>query len=103
MAENKQLTLGDMADQYEAEQTFNVADLDRVPLNAPIEIVEAQDKDGKPFSYYALNMNGHKFRVPNGVLADIKTLRQNKPKAKAIKVVKKGTGMQTRYTVLEVE
>lgn len=96
-------TLKEEAQAYEPPQTKNIADLEAVPLGVNIEDREATNKAGKPFSYKVMVLNNEEYRVPNSVLRDIQTVMEEKPELKTIKVVKKGEGLNTEYTVIPLE
>ena len=90
------------AQAYEPKKTKNIADLEAVSLDVPMSKTSGTDKDGKTFEFYVANVAGEEYRVPSSVLEEIQTLLENKPNCKTIKVVKKGTGMNTTYTVVQL-
>ncbi len=95
--------LKETSQAYEPKKTKNIADLEAVSLNVPISKMSGQDNDGKKFEFYVANIASEDYRVPSSVLEAIKTLLENKPEVKTIKVIKKGTGMNTTYSVIELE
>lgn len=95
--------LRETAKAYEPQSTHNVAELEAVSLDAPIEERTAKDKDGKEFSYNVVLVAGDEFRVPATVLKDIKAIMIAKPSLKTVKVIKKGEGFKTQYTVIPLE
>jgi len=103
MEENKMANLRETAQAYVPQQTLNIADLEAVSLDVPMELREGKDSSGKAFSYTVANVAGREYRVPASVLNDIKTILEAKPTLKTVKVVKKGTGMNTEYTVIPLE
>jgi hypothetical protein len=98
-----------MANLYESakafvpQQTLNIADLEAVSLSVDIEQRTGKDQKGKEFSYAVALVAGKEYRVPASVLNDIKTIIEAKPTLKTVKVVKKGQGMNTEYTVIPLE
>ena len=88
---------------YEPKKTKNIADLEAVSLDVEIAKTSGTDKDGKDFEFYVAKIAGEDYRVPSSVFEAIQTLLESKPKVKTIKVVKKGTGMNTSYSVIELE
>ena len=96
-------SLRDEAKAYEPPKTLNIADLEAVSLDQPIEGREGIKKDGTTFKYKVMVIDGEDYRVPNSVLNTLKTLIEEKSKLKTIKVVKKGEGLNTEYTVIELE
>lgn len=95
--------LRDTAKAYEPQKTLTVADLEVLSLDAPIQDRKGKDKEGKPFNYKVAIVGDEEYRVPASVLNDIKTIMETKPNLKTIKVVKKGNGMNTSYTVVAME
>jgi hypothetical protein len=95
--------LRETAKAYEPQSTHNVAELEAVSLEATIEERKAKDKEGKEFSYHVVLVAGEEYRVPATVLKDIKAIMSAKPTLKTIKVIKKGEGMKTQYTVIPLE
>lgn len=93
-------TLKDEAKAYKPQQTKNIADLEVVDINLPIQDREGLDLEGKTFKYKVLIKGDEEYRVPASVLKDIQTIVQAKPNLTTIKVVKKGQGMNTSYTVI---
>lgn len=97
-------TLKDFSKAYEPPKTKNIADMDIVDLGLPIEERTGSNKDdGKEFKYSVIIRNGEEFRVPASVLNSIKTILEAKPSLTKIKVLKKGTGMATEYTVIPMD
>ena len=96
---NNMTSLKEIAKEYIPQQTLNVADLDRVDLSLPMEDRVGQDLDGKEFKYKVIVMNNQEYRVPNTVIEEIQKILKLKPEAKAVKVTKTGTGLNTRYSV----
>ena len=96
-------SLRDEAKAYVPQQTKNIADLEIISLDVPIAERIGKDKDGKDFKYKVAIVLGEEYRVPNSVFNDIKEIMAMKPAVKSIKVVKKGTGMNTSYTVVQME
>ena len=96
-------TLRDSAKAYEPMKTKNIADLEAVSLDAQFEERTGKDKEGKDYSFSVVVVMGQEYRVPDSVLKDIKAIMEAKPSLKTIKVIKKGQGMNTQYTVIPLE
>lgn len=96
-------SLKDISKAYEPKKTKNIADLEAVSLKVPMSKTSGTDKEGKDFEFYVATIAGEDYRVPTSVIEQIQTLLENKPDAKTVKVVKKGTGMNTTYSVIELE
>ena len=95
--------LRETSQAYEPKKTKNIADLEAVSLDVSISKSSGTDKDGKDFEFHVADVAGEDYRVPSSVLEAIQTLLETKPEVKTIKVVKKGTGMNTSYSVIELE
>jgi hypothetical protein len=83
--------------------TKNVADLDKLDLEWAVEHRIGSDKEGKPFEYDVVVKDGEYYRIPSSVMSAIKTILEAKPNQKTVRVVKKGTGMNTEYTVVQMD
>lgn len=90
------------AQAYEPPQTLNIADLGRFPIDMPLHQGEGKDSKGEVFKYKYIIVDGKNYRIPNVVLGNIKTLLEEMPDLKLVRVIKEGTGIQTRYTVIPV-
>jgi hypothetical protein len=88
---------------YEPTKTKNIADLEAVSLDSQFEERTGKDKDGKDYSFSVVVVVGQDYRVPDSVLKDIKAIMEAKPSLKTVKVIKKGQGMGTQYTVIPLE
>jgi hypothetical protein len=93
-------TLKQAAQAYTPKQTLNIADLPEVSTDLELLDREGIDNEGKPFKYKVINLNGTDYRVPGSVIGDLKALIEEKPTLTKVKVIKKGVGMNTRYTVI---
>jgi len=96
-------SLGETAKAFVPKQTFNVADLEAVSVESKVEARTGTDKEGHEFAYNVVIVGGNEYRVPASVLADIKTLLEAKPTLKTVKVIKKGQGLNTKYSVIPME
>ena len=96
-------SLQEAAKVYIPKQTLNVADLDRVDLSWPIENRTGTDDENKEFKYKVVVFNEKEYRIPNTVIEEIQKIIKIKGEAKAVKVSKTGTGLNTRYFVEFIE
>jgi len=96
-------TLKEEAKAFEPKTTKNIADLDKVSLELQIEERVGKDQEDKEFHYKVAVVDGIDYRVPNSVLNDIKTIISARPDLKNVKVIKKGTGMNTNYQVIPLD
>ena len=95
--------LKDEAKAYVPEQTKNIADLKEVSVELNLEDREKIDNEGKPYKYKVIVVNGEDYRVPGKVLGDLKSILEKKSTLKTFSVSKKGTGLNTQYTVIPLE
>lgn len=95
-------TIGEEAQAYTPPQTKNIADLPYFTTDMPMYDGEGTDKDGEPFKYKYVKFNNEEYRVPGKVLGDVKEIIKVNPNAKKFKVTKKGTGLATTYTVIQL-
>jgi len=98
-----EMTLAEFAKIYEPPKTKNIADLDEVSVKAPRHIKEGLDKEGKPFKYVVITVDGQEYRVPGCVVWTLRAILEKKPSLKKFCVSKTGTGMATKYTVIPLE
>jgi hypothetical protein len=95
--------LRETAKAFVPQKNLTVADLEVLSSDVPIQERMGKDKNGKEFHYKVAIVMGEEYRVPSSVLEEIQTIMESKPSLKTIKVVKKGTGMSTSYTVVAME
>jgi len=92
--------LKETAQAYEPPQTLNIADLEVVSVDAEIKTETGKNKDDEEFTYNYIEVDDKKYRVPNSVLTELKTIIEEQPELKKFRVKKTGSGLQTRYTVV---
>ncbi len=93
-------TLREEAKVFIPEQTKNIADLPIVDCDLQLEDRQGVDKDKLVFKYKVIVLNGEDYRVPNKVIGDLKAILEKKPNLKTFSVSKKGSGLNTQYTVI---
>lgn len=104
VTEIKMANLKDTAKAYVPPQTKNIADLEVVNIEtAIIEPRKGKNEAGEAFDFNVAVIGDEEYRVPNTVLKDIKAILSAKPGIKTIRVLKKGTGMGTSYTVVPLD
>lgn len=96
-------SIKELAKAYEPPQTKNIADLERVSVDIDVQEITRTKTDGEEFKLNIAVIDEQEYRVPNSVLGDLKILLEKKPDVRFFSVVKSGTGMQTKYTVLEAQ
>ena len=101
---NKMANIKDTAKAYIPKKTKNIADLEVVNIETlQIENRDGVNDDGKEFKYQVAIFNGEEYRIPASVLGSIKTILEAKPTLKTVRVIKKGQGMNTDYTVIPLD
>jgi len=95
-------SIADTAKNYEAPSTRNIAELEKVSTS--IEVFQKTFKEGTPeeFTLNLINVDGDEFRVPASVLATLKDILAVKPDLQFFKVTKTGTGLATKYSVIQL-
>lgn len=88
------------AKAYEPQHTRNIAELAEVSTAQELEDRNGIDKQGNPFKYKVVVVDGEEYRVPGKVIGDIKAILEKKPELKTFSVSKKGQGLNTTYTVI---
>lgn len=97
-------TLKETAKAYVPKKTRNIAEMEVVNIdNLQIEDRTGLNEEGKEFKYQVAILNGEEYRVPASVLGSIKTILEAKPTLKTVKVIKKGQGFNTEYTVIPLD
>ena len=91
------------AKAFEPKTTKNVADLEKLDVELSVEDRQGTNEEGKTFDYKVVIKDGEEYRIPSSVLSQIKTILEARPAQKFVKVVKKGTGMNTVYTVIQMD
>ncbi len=99
----KMTSLKDEATAYSPTHTKNIVDLEAVSISQEIKREVRQNKDGEDYTIAFIVVNGEEYRVPNSVLEQLQTILLDKPDMKTFKVVKKGEGLNTSYTVITLE
>ena len=95
--------LGEEAKAHEPKKSLTVADLEAVSLSQEVKYKVKKDKDGEEYKAAYVIVDGEEYRVPPSVLEQIQLIQKEKPDLKTIKVSKSGEGLQTKYTVVELE
>jgi len=94
----------DTAKDYVPPQTLNIAELNKVDITElEVKKDHGTDKDGKPYEYMFVEVDGQRYRMPGVVLGGIKAIIEEKPDARFVKVKKSGAGLGTTYQVIQVD
>jgi len=98
------MNIKDSAKAYKPQQTKNIADLEKIPVDLEVssKTFETVDADGntKIVDYNAVVVNEEEYRLPNSVLRDLKVLIAEDEELQFFKVIKTGEGLKTTYTVI---
>lgn len=96
-------TVKDFAEAYEPKKTKNIVELEAVSVSQEIKEEVRKDKNGDDYNINVMNVLGEEYRVPNSVVEQIQAILLVKPNMKTFKVTKKGEGLNTVYTVIQLE
>jgi len=100
------MNIKEFAKAYEPQKMKLISDLDSVDASIEFqtEVREANEKDEqgnkKKYTVNFLVINEEEYRVPISVIEQLKGIIEAKPDLKTFKVVKTGTGMNTKYQVI---
>lgn len=104
LTEIKMVNFKETAKAYVPKKTHNITELEVVNLETlQIEDRNGVNDEGKEFSYKVALHNGEEYRVPVSVLNSVKAILEAKPSLKTVKVIKKGQGLSTEYTVIPLD
>jgi len=95
--------LKDEAQAYEPQQVQVISEIEVVRTDLDVKEDTGVDSNGKEFTYKFVIIDGNKYRVPNSVLEQLKTILTAKPDLKTFTVKKAGSGMSTKYTVVQLD
>ena len=93
-------TLKDEALAYTSDKMRNISELPEVLVSYAVLEKAFKGNDGKDVKVKYIEVAGSEYRVPVSVLSDLKTILSVSPALQKFRVLKKGEGMSTEYTVL---
>lgn len=96
-------TLKEEAKAYEPQHIKNIVELEAVSVEQEIKKDIRKNKDGEEYAIAYINVAGIEYRVPAPVLEQLQEILKAKPDLKTFKVTKKGDGLNTKYTVIQLE
>lgn len=91
-------TIAETANEYVPSETKNISDLDCVSVKCEIEKRTYKEGTQDEFTVNVIIVDEILYRIPNSVISQIKALSEDEY-FENFKVLKTGTGMQTKYTV----
>ena len=98
------VNLKESAKAYQPKKTRNIAELEVVDIEQiVVEARQGVNDEGKDFNFMVAKIGNEEYRVPSSVLGSIKTILEAKPTLRHIRVIKKGQGMNTEYTVIPLD
>lgn len=95
-------TLKETAKAFEPQQTRNVTELEKVPVDAETQIRIYKENTPEQFTKTVIVVGGLDYYVPNSVIEEIKMLLEKMPTLQFVQVEKKGEGLNTKYKVFPV-
>jgi len=96
-------SLKETAEGYEPKQTKNIAELEAVSISQEFHKETRKNSSGEEYQISFVIVDGLEYRVPNSVVEQIQEILKQKPELKTVKVTKKGEGLNTKYTVIQLE
>jgi hypothetical protein len=81
----------------------NIADLEAVSVFQEFLKETRVNQEGKEYVVMYILIDGEEYRVPPSVLEQLKGILEEKPDLKTFKVKKTGEGLNTKYTVIQLE
>jgi len=91
------------ANEYK-EKYKNITELKEISVNVELLDGVGTNKDGEDFVYkYFVDSDDCEVRVPVTVIKQLKEQIENNNKLEKFKVTKKGTGLNTEYTVIPLQ
>jgi len=94
------MNIKEFAKEYVPTQMNNIADLEVVRADAEIKKETRKDQNNEDYTVMFIVVDNEEYRVPSSVVTQLKTLVESKPDLTSFKVVKTGTGMNTKYQVI---
>ena len=91
------------AEEYTPQSGITIADLEAVSVKQEIKSRQKKNRDGEEYIESYVTIEGKDYRVPNSVLEQLQTILKEVPELKVFKVSKKGIGMDSKYTVIQLE
>lgn len=96
--------LKDVVQNVEIKTTKNIAELEQFSLqNVNAELKKGMNQVGEEFEYWVTYVGEDEYRIPIGVMVQIKTLLSNNPNADLARVVKTGEGMKSKYQLVQLD
>lgn len=96
-------TIKEMATNYVPKSAKNITELKSVDVALITQEEKGIDTNGEEYSYNYIEVNNEKYRVPDSVLKDLKSILTKKPTLKTFCVSKTGEGRLTKYTVIPLD
>ena len=93
-------TLKEEALAYTSDKMKNISELPEVSVSNAVLEKTFKNNEGKDVKVKYITILGNEYRVPISVLSDLKTILSVSPAITKFRVLKKGEGMATEYTVL---
>jgi len=84
------------------EMIGDITELENIGVDVEIGEREYTKKDGDVFIVDFITVDGKEYRIPKSVIAQLKIHLVENPEIKNFKVIKKGKGLNTEYTVIPI-
>ncbi len=96
-------TLKKSALNYVPNTPKKITELKQVSVDLVVQLHKDVNSAGEEYSYNYVEIDDEKYRVPDSVLKDLKSILEKKPTLKTFSVSKSGEGRNTKYTVIPLD
>ena len=93
-------SIKDFAKAYEPQKMKLISDLDSVKASMEFTTEIRKDREDKEYTVNFIVVEEVEYRVPISVVEQLKGIIDAKPDLETFKVIKTGTGMNTKYQVI---
>ena len=96
------MNIKEFAKAYEPQKMKLISDLESVKAEVEFTTETRKDREDKDYIVNFIVVEGVEYRVPISVVEQLKGIVEAKPDLKTFKVIKTGTGMNTKYQVISL-
>jgi hypothetical protein len=96
-------TIKSASEQYVPKTAKNITELKSVSVDLVLQLETGTNSEGEDYSYNFIEVGNEKYRVPDSVLNNLKSILVVRPNLKTFCVTKSGEGRLTKYTVIPLD
>lgn len=96
------MNIKEFAKSYEPQKMKLISDLESVKANIEFTTEVRKDREDKEYTVNFVVVEEIEYRVPISVVEQLKGIIEAKPDLETFKVIKTGTGMNTKYQVISL-